>query len=71
MKCPQCGCEKFYIKDPDDAYETYEFVLHDGKVAYGPDVDASSCPELCHDTETYCDMCSWHGPFDDLSNNPE
>ena len=25
MKCPQCGCEKFYVKDPDDEYETYEF----------------------------------------------
>ncbi len=67
MKCPLCGCEKFYVKDPDDEYETYGFELHDGKVAFGPDVDASSCPEVCYDTETYCDKCSWHGDFKELT----
>ena len=35
MKCPICGCEKFYLKDPDDEYETYEFELSDGEVAFG------------------------------------
>jgi hypothetical protein len=67
MKCPLCGCEKFYVKDPDDEYETYEFELHDGKAAFGPDVDDSSCPEVCDDTETYCDKCSWHGDFKELT----
>jgi hypothetical protein len=52
-------------------YETYEFELHDGKVAFGPDVDTTSCPEVCYDTETYCDKCSWHGAFNDLADNPE
>jgi hypothetical protein len=42
MKCPLCGCKTFYLKDPDDEYETYEFELHDGKVAFGPDVDSES-----------------------------
>ena len=71
VKCPLCGCEKFYIKDPDDEYETYEFELQDGKVAFGPDVDTSSCPEVCHDTETYCEKCSWHGEFNELAENTD
>ena len=32
MKCPLCGCVSFYVKDPDDAYETYEFDWRDGRV---------------------------------------
>ena len=71
MKCPLCGCKTFYLKDPDDEYETYEFELHDGKVAFGPDVDASSCPEVCYDTETHCDKCSWHGAFDELTDTSD
>ena len=71
MKCPLCSCDTFYVKDPDDEYETYEFVLHDGKVAFGPDVDSESCPEVCHDTETYCEKCSWHGAFNELTENTD
>jgi len=67
MKCPLCGCEKFYVKDPDDEYETYEFELREGNVEFGPDVDASSCPKVCDDTETYCDKCSWHSDFKELT----
>jgi hypothetical protein len=71
MKCPLCGCKTFYLKDPDDEYETYEFELSDGEVAFGPDIDTSSCPEMCDDTETYCDKCSWHGAFNELSDNSD
>ncbi len=67
MKCPLCGCEKFYIKDPDDEYETFEFELREGNVEFGPDVDPSSCPQVCDDTDTYCDKCSWHGDFKELN----
>jgi len=31
MKCPVCSCANFYIKDPEDEYETYEFELKDGQ----------------------------------------
>jgi len=27
MKCPVCGSLNFFVKDPDDAYETYDFEL--------------------------------------------
>ena len=68
MKCPQCGCEKFYVKDPDDEYETYEFAWRDGNVEFSADVDSSSCPEVCDDTETFCDKCSWHGSVKELND---
>ena len=34
MECPLCGCVGFYIKDPDDEYETYEFAWRDGNVEF-------------------------------------
>jgi len=67
MKCPLCGCVDFYIKDPDDAYETYGFSWRDGNVEFASDVDSTSCPEVCDDTEIFCDKCSWHGRSKELS----
>jgi len=61
MKCPLCGCVSFYIKDPDDEYETYEFAWRDGNIEFSADVDQDGCPEVCDDTEVFCDQCSWHG----------
>ena len=34
MKCPVCGCEKFFVKDPDDEYESYEIELKEGQIAF-------------------------------------
>jgi hypothetical protein len=67
MECPVCGCLHFYIKDPDDEYEIYEFEFKDGKAAFDGDEGAGSA-ELKDETETYCNRCSWHGRFGDLSN---
>jgi hypothetical protein len=58
MKCPICGCQKFFVKDPADEYETYEFDLQDGQAVFPADPQ-----EMTGDTETYCHRCSWHGPF--------
>ena len=69
MKCPLCGCVSFYIKDPDDEYETYEFAWRDGNVEFSADVDQDSCPEVCDDTEIFCDQCSWHGETQTLEDS--
>ncbi len=69
MKCPLCGCVSFYVKDPDDEYETYEFAWRDGNVEFDADLDRSSCPEVCHDTEIFCDQCSWHGETKTLKDS--
>ena len=66
MKCPLCGCVSFYIKDPDDEYETYEFAWRDGNVEFSDDVDPDACPEIFDDTEVFCDQCSWHGETNGL-----
>ena len=65
-KCPTCGCKVLYVKDPDDAFETYEFECRDGKICFDPDVDAAVVPEISSGTETYCTKCSWHDKFNKL-----
>ena len=61
MKCPLCGCEEFYVKDPDDEYELYEFTCKDGAVVFQEGVDADGAPPVDDATETYCNRCAWHG----------
>jgi hypothetical protein len=62
MKCPVCGSQKFFLKDPADEYETYEFELKDGQAKF-----AAQPREMLPETETYCHRCSWHGKFVVLS----
>jgi len=62
-KCPVCGCKRFYVKDPDDQYETYEFECKDGKVRFDDSLNENECPEVHEDTETYCNACAWHDKF--------
>jgi len=63
MQCPLCGGVKFYIKDPDDEYETYEFEYQDGVICFDANMSESEIPEVGEGTETFCDKCAWHGKF--------
>ena len=65
-KCPVCGCRKFYIKNPDDPYETCEFECRDGEIVYDPKTGEADRPEIAPDMETFCNKCTWHGEFDRL-----
>ena len=67
MKCPVCSCLNFFIKDPHDEYETYAFELQDGRVAFSSPDEAASTPDVQDDTETFCNKCSWHGKFKELT----
>ena len=60
LKCPLCGSNSFYTKDPTDPYEVYEFDLSDVKVVFNSEVDESDLPEFDEETETYCNRCAWH-----------
>ena len=65
MECPLCGCQQFFLKDPDDAFETHEFSVASGEVRF----DADGLPPLHGvqaETETFCNKCSWHGKFQEL-----
>ena len=66
MKCPICGFRRFFVKNSDDEYEMYPFELKDGEVCFDPDVDASEVPTIHDKTETFCDQCAWHGPFQEV-----
>ena len=67
MKCPLCGCEKFFVKDPEDEYETHEIGLNEGQVALC-DADAAGDLKIVPDTETYCNKCAWHGKLRELKD---
>ena len=65
MKCPVCGCRDFYIKDPDDEYETHPFSVSDGTVSF-THADGAS-PPVDGTTRIHCDVCTWTGCFDDIA----
>ena len=67
-QCPLCGCETFYVKDPDDEYETYEFECVNGKVVFASEDSGSEYPEIKEKTETFCNRCAWHGEFVELNS---
>jgi hypothetical protein len=64
MKCPLCGSKCFYVKDPDNAFEMYEFEIVDGKIVF-QDVE-SDPPQIDEETEIYCNECAWHGKLREL-----
>lgn len=65
-KCPLCGSQRFYVRDPEDQYETYEFDLNEGKVIFDPETTETELPQISAETETYCNKCAWHDRFKTL-----
>ena len=68
MNCPVCGSLNFFVKDPDDEYETFEFELKDATIVYRTEADKSGSPDVKPDTEIFCEKCSWHDKFQELTN---
>jgi len=64
MECPLCKCKKFYLKNPDDEYETYGFDCESGDVCFDPGIDDDDVPDLTGDSHIYCDTCTWSGKYD-------
>lgn len=64
MACPVCKSDQFYVKDPDDAFEIYEFQIKNGEIKPADaDVDTE---QINGKREIYCQRCSWHGKKDAL-----
>lgn len=61
--CPVCKCTSFYVKNPRDAFEVFEFRVEEGRVFFDPEEDGEEVPALGVETETYCTRCSWHDRF--------
>ena len=68
MKCPVCGSLNFFVKDPDDEYETHEFELKDDNAVFDPEAEEFNSPDLKTDTEIFCEKCTWHDKFEELKN---
>ena len=68
MKCPVCGSLNFFVKDPDDEYETHEFELKGQDVVFNSEGAESDSPDLKADTEVFCEKCTWHDKFQELKN---
>ncbi|NWF53955.1 MAG: hypothetical protein HXY45_04080 [Syntrophaceae bacterium] len=66
MECPYCRSRNFYLKDPQDEYETYEFDLREGEIEF-LDNDGPAPPiPVEEDTPVFCNRCAWHGKMGDL-----
>ncbi len=59
MKCPQCGCQEFYAKDPHDPFETYRFMCPGDDII--PDPDNLGPVKITPQTEAYCDRATSSG----------
>jgi len=68
MECPFCGCRVFYVKDPEDEYETHEFERKNGAVIFGAGGSGGARPEVTEKTEIFCNQCVWHGVFTECAS---
>jgi hypothetical protein len=66
MKCPDCGSQGFYIKDPEDQYNISEFAVQNGEIVFTAVETASAKVEVGDDTETFCSRCAWHDKYKTL-----
>jgi len=69
MKCPDCGAQRFYVKDPEDQYNIFEFDLVEGEIVCSEEAIDSEPLEVVDETETYCDRCAWHDKFKTLKKS--
>lgn len=58
--CPQCSSKRFYVKDPDSAFETYEFEVVGDQIQFSEGIQPSDVPSIDDETMMFCDRCAWH-----------
>jgi hypothetical protein len=63
MKCPACGSQSFYTKDPEDQYNILELDLKEGEIIFKAEETESNPPDIMEETETFCNRCAWHDKF--------
>ena len=66
MACPLCKSQQFYIKNPEDSFETYDFELEDGRLRFDDPESAPTTDQIEKEEEIFCQRCAWHGPFDKI-----
>lgn len=63
MACPVCRSDLFYIKDPEDSYETYDFQWLNGDIRFEDADNSIQLAEVTPVREVFCQKCAWHGPL--------
>ena len=66
MACPLCKSQQFYVKDPDDIFETYDFELQNGQLTFGDPQSAPTQEQVKKENEIFCQRCAWHGTYDQI-----
>jgi len=66
LACPLCKSDQFYIKDPEDSFETFDFEFLEGKLHF-QDNDAPSPEVVKKNREIFCNRCAWHGSYDQIA----
>lgn len=61
-KCPACGSQKFYVKNPEDEYDIRVFECQDDGIVFKESEDdpEEPPPDLTPNTQTFCTKCAWH-----------
>ncbi len=66
MKCPSCGQQRFYVKDPEDEFETVSFDCSTGRICFDSEIEKEDIPEIFDGTRIYCDKCAWNGVVSEI-----
>jgi hypothetical protein len=61
MACPVCKSDTFYVKDPDDEFETFEFRITSGALEFDDAEGETLGASLAATHEIFCSKCAWHG----------
>ena len=61
MACPICKSDQFFVKDPDDDYEIFEFQYKNGEIRFADAGAEAGVAEIGEKREIYCQRCAWHG----------
>ncbi len=67
MKCPVCGCGKFFVKDPEDHFSMFTFEIKDTRPIFDDPEEEAEAPEVVGETETFCTKCAWHDRMEKLT----
>jgi hypothetical protein len=68
MACPICKSKQFFLKDPQDEFEIYEFEAWQGDICFEDPASAENLPEITAEQEVFCRRCSWHGNYKTISS---
>ena len=64
--CPLCKSKSFYLKDPEDEYEIFEFALKEDSPFFREGNKPTFVSDKLGKEEIYCEQCAWHGKFEEL-----